>query len=375
MQKATKTVPVWMVLVSILGTAAIIAGSLYLSKLIVGPDFTIHANPKSEAILVSPSPSYPGNGSNDSSGGYFNISLTGVRAFSGVITVRALPPPGVTVSFPGQKPEAIPLADSPQSLILVVNAGFVGNYTLQVIATSGSLSHSVTLSIEVQGLTIRADRNPLVLKPGSSGRVDLTLTSRNGFTDDLRLGCSTMVGACPNTYGVNIGLPFGTIHLPPGGSVHAALTVLSDSYFSSTGSSEIGATTTLGVVTTNLRVVMNESLALQGNSFNSPTNVTLNLLNDGPTEVEIAGYQPPSGYNVSDSIGDRYVSGTGNCAGPVTVACNTLPPNNVTPLAILIGDGYLLLAGNPFTFQPGHYYTVSLETKRNNTFSFTIFDP
>ena len=235
MQKATKTVPVWMVLVSILGTAAIVAGSLYLSELIVRPDFTIHANPKSEAILVSPSPSYPGNGSNDSSGGYFNISLTGVRAFNGVITARALPPPGVTVSFPGQEPEAIPLADSPQSLILVVNAGFVGNYTLQVIATSGSLSHSVTLTIEVQGLTIRADRNPLVLKPGSSGTVDLTLTSRNGFTDDLRLGCSTMVGACPFTYGVRIGLPLGTIHLPPGGSVHATLTVLPTAIFPAKG--------------------------------------------------------------------------------------------------------------------------------------------
>ena len=375
MQKATRTVPVWMLLVSILGTAAIIAGSLYLSEQIFGPDFTIHANPRSEAILVSPSPSYPGNGSNDSSGGYFNISLAGLRAFNGVITVRALLPPGVTVSFPGQKPEAIPLADSPQSLILVVNAGFVGNYTLQVIATSGSLSHSVTLSIEVQGLTIRADRNPLVLKPGSSGTVDLTLISRNGFTDDLRLGCSTIVGACPFTYGVSIGLPFGTIHLSPGGSVHATLTVLSDSYFSTTGSSEISATTRLGVVTTNLRIVMNESLALQSNSFNSPTNVTLNLSNDGPTEVEIAGYQPPSGYNVSDSFGDRYVSGTGVCYGPVVVACNTLPQNNVTPMVILIGDGYILVAGNPFTFQPGHYYTVSLETKRHNTFSFTIFDP
>lgn len=364
-----------MVLVSILGTTAIIIGSLYLSELIVGPDFTIHANPKSEAILVSPSPSYPSNGSNVSSGGYFNISLTGVRAFNGVITARALPPPGVTVSFLGQKPEAIPLADSPQSLILVVNAAFVGNYTLQVIATSGSLSHSLTLSIEVQGLTIRADRNPLVLKPGSSNTVDLVLISRNGLTDDLRLDCSTMGGACSNPYEVRIGLPFRTIHLPPGGSVHATLTVLSDSYFSSTGSSEISATTRLGVVTTNLRIVMNESLALRSNSFNSPTNVTLNLLNDGPTEVEIAGYQPPSGYNVSDSFGDRYVSGTGRCSGPAPVACNTLPRNNVTPLVVLIGDGYLLVAGNPFTFQSGHYYTVSLETKRYNIFSFTIFDP
>jgi hypothetical protein len=365
-----------MVLVSILGTAAIIAGSLYVSELIVGPDFTIHANPNSEAILVSPSPSYPSNGSNESSGGYFNISLTGIRAFNGVITVRALPPPGVTVSFPGQKPEAIPLADSPQSLTLIVNAAFVDNYTFQVIATSGRLSHSVTLSINVQGLTIRADRNPLVLNPGSSGTIDLTLISRNRFTDDLRLGCSTMVGACPFTYGVRIGLPLGTIHLPPGGSVHATLTVLSDNYFSSTGSSEIDATTRLGVVTTNLQIVMNESLALQSNSFNSPTNVTLNLLNNGPTEVEIAGYQPPSGYSVSDSVGDQYVSGTSSlCYGPVTIACNTLPPNNVTPIVILIGDGYLLVAGNPFTFQPGHYYTVSIETKRNNTFSFTIFDP
>jgi hypothetical protein len=185
-----------------------------------------------------------------------------------------------------------------------------------------------------------------------------------------------MVGACPFTYGVRIGLPFGTIHLPPGGSVHATLTVLSDSYFSSSGSSEIDATTRLGVVTTNLLIVMNESLALQSNSFNSPTNVTLNLSNDGLTEVEIAGYQPPSGYNVSDSFGDRYVSGTSyRCGGPVVVACNTLPQSNVAPMVILIGDGYLLVAGNPFTFQPGHYYTVSLETKRNNTFSFTIFDP
>jgi len=94
-----------------------------------------------------------------------------------------------------------------------------------------------------------------------------------------------------------------------------------------------------------------EELIVESYTFNSPTNVTLNIRNVG------TAYATMIAYYVKDSAGDRY-SNT-SWSGP------TAAPN-------LLVHANILIEGNAFTFQTGNSYTIIVITSRNNQFTFTV---
>jgi hypothetical protein len=91
-------------------------------------------------------------------------------------------------------------------------------------------------------------------------------------------------------------------------------------------------------------------LNITSHTLNSPTNVTLKIINSGSVAVTITSYE------VSNSNGQVYTNP--NWSGP------TLAPNAITPINILID-------GKAFTFQSGYAYNVMVVT-RNYHFDFTI---
>jgi hypothetical protein len=93
------------------------------------------------------------------------------------------------------------------------------------------------------------------------------------------------------------------------------------------------------------------TINLDSDQFNSPTNVTLNIRDDGASPVALIAYY------VKDSNGDQYANS--NWRGP------TIPPAAVVPVNILID-------GTTFTFQKGNSYTVTVVTSRNDLYGFTI---
>jgi hypothetical protein len=94
-----------------------------------------------------------------------------------------------------------------------------------------------------------------------------------------------------------------------------------------------------------------EMLAMQSYHVNSPTNVTLTLINAGSLGLHLVA------YNVTESGGATYsnTSWTGLL----------MQPNQVATTNILID-------GQSFTFQYPSAYTVTIITSRNNYFDVTI---
>jgi hypothetical protein len=91
-------------------------------------------------------------------------------------------------------------------------------------------------------------------------------------------------------------------------------------------------------------------LNIVSHTLNSPTNVTLNIMNSGSVAVTLLS------YSVNNAGGQVYASS--NWSGP------TLPASAITPVKILID-------GSAFTFRSGYTYNVTLETTSYH-FDFTI---
>jgi hypothetical protein len=91
-------------------------------------------------------------------------------------------------------------------------------------------------------------------------------------------------------------------------------------------------------------------LNIVSHTLNSPTNVTMRIINSGSVAVSLISYE------VSNSNGQVYTNT--NWSG------STLSPNAITPVNILID-------GKAFTFQSGYAYNVMVVT-RNYHFDFTI---
>ena len=94
-----------------------------------------------------------------------------------------------------------------------------------------------------------------------------------------------------------------------------------------------------------------EDLNIITAAVNSPTNMTIQILNTGSVEIFLIS------FNVRNPYSQPYAND--NWSGPTVI------PNAYTTINLLID-------GNAFTFQSGTYYTITLITSRNNQFTFTI---
>lgn len=105
------------------------------------------------------------------------VGVTGSNGFTGTVTLSAAATPGLfAIIFPTTLTIGPPgFADAAN--LLVLQPSIPGHYTLNVTASSGSLSHTITADpLTVKGFTITPDQ--VVIKPAhKSFRATLTLTS------------------------------------------------------------------------------------------------------------------------------------------------------------------------------------------------------
>src|SRR5712664_637385 len=94
-----------------------------------------------------------------------------------------------------------------------------------------------------------------------------------------------------------------------------------------------------------------EDLNIISSTLNSPTNITIQIINTGSVQISLTS------YDVRNANGRVYSNN--NWSGPA-----------IAPNAIRTTD--LLIDGNIFTFQSGSYYTITLITSRNTVFTLTI---
>jgi plastocyanin len=208
----------------------VIHGSAMTGQFIVSspprtPDFSIGSNPTS--IIVQQGTSVMST-----------IALTSQNGFAGSVTLQTnaapsgqtwtLNPSSVTLSSGGTATSALSVTASATAT--------TGTYTASVTGTSGSLSHSTMVTIQVVGpdFSITASQTSLTIQPGSSATSLISIASQNGFSGALTL--STNAPSSGLSWSLN---PTG-VTLTSGATVTSVLTVNASSATAPTGSYQPG---------------------------------------------------------------------------------------------------------------------------------------
>jgi subtilase family serine protease len=173
--------------VKITGTSGSLTASTTVALTVTAaatPNFTTTASPTSVTVKQGAS-------------GTSSITIASQNAFSSAVTLSATGlPSGVTASF-GTNP-VTPAANGSATSTLTLtasSAAATGTATVTITGTSGSLTHSTTISLTVNPATTGTATFTMSLSPasftvddGATVSTTLTLTSVNGFNAAVTLG-------------------------------------------------------------------------------------------------------------------------------------------------------------------------------------------
>ncbi len=343
-------------------------GSVSVSGTLLNLTVTDAHRPTGSFLLTStPSSIFIQQGMNASS----KITIMSIQGFAGTVTLTTqttsnsisliLTPSLVTLTN-GRTSSTVLYAQAAKNATLTTyNVVITGTSLLGKKILSSSTLVLLTVSTQAD-FSVYATPNPLIVTAGFSNTTNVIVESANGFDGTVSLSATT---------------PFGFIGIMGGQN---PVTVLSGTNSTSTLQVSTNALTSLGnynitVIGTSgtvnhscilrVRVVdpAPESLLLLGSSLFSPTSLSLSLHNAGNTPVTLVA------YTVADSSGDSWTYT--NWTGPVVLAGNS------GQASLLIGSScsQCTYSGVPFAFQQyiiGHNYTVTMTTKLNTQFTYTV---
>jgi len=304
--------------VTVTGTSGSLSHSASINtSVIASSDFSIAANPPTVTFPV---------GSNASS----TINLTSLGNFSGIVSLAesATPSSGLSVSC---SPANVTLSSGGSASSFCNFASSTQNtYTVTVNATSGSLSHVITITVGVGDFSISASSTTVNIQVGSSGTSSVTLRSLAGFSGTINL--STSVTPSGLTASINP----GTISLSAGGSGSSTLTVSS----STVGTYAVTVTGTTGSSTHSITINVNvQDFSLSANPLSlslargGTGTVTINLASlagfSGP--VSLSAVCTPNGPRLSLSSSSVSLSSGGSATSTLTVhTLHKTPPGSYT---------------------------------------------
>jgi hypothetical protein len=179
-----RPVPLWILLIAMLVTASVTTGVILLpSVLSPKPDFT---------MSLSLHPMYlQASGSNQTI-----ITIQPVGNLKGAVTVTTLSSTGLTTKT--QDPQTGGAKDwvilgKGGNLSLVVTDRNVGNFTVNITASSGTIVHSASFPVIVENLTMTSIPSYLTIMRGSTGTAEIDLSSVNGLSDNVFLGSEVLL--------------------------------------------------------------------------------------------------------------------------------------------------------------------------------------
>lgn len=380
--RLSRPVPLWLFLIGLLvvgaGSAAVYYGPRLFSP---KPDFQLSFSPSTvtvrpESVLTSAS-FYDGNGSASS------VTVRSLNGFTGSVSLSATFPSGISGSLTSSTillgSDAALFSGNASTTIRLASTAY-GEYSVQIVATSGGASHSASLQVHSQDVSMQQGQKALSIVQGTTVTSTITFSSVNQFAGNLTLSeqpTQIYHGGFPY-YGywfVNASLSTNAVQLRPGSTASVNLTIgvgnfmLPMSYNFSTIAVYSSAYSTWmwqEQITVTVVAAGEPSLALIGHSLNSATNATLALRNGGPASILI------NYYNVTDSTGD---SVTACLAYPWSMSCGGAVIINAASTGgvnLCLNCAYSFLRGSAFIFQSGKTYTVHIGTSRGNVFSYSV---
>src|SRR5213083_301784 len=211
--------------VAVTGTSGSLSHSAPVTFTVVSSspsDFTISANPTNQTVRA---------GSTAKS----QIVLSSVNGFGGTISLTTSAPP-LCVSCPGWtiNPSSVTLSPggtAASTLTFYTYAGSPGStWVVSVTGTSGSLSHSVSVTFTIvpsgstSDFSMTANPNSLTIPAGSSGTSSIVVTSLNGFDGTVNLYTSPSP-LCPSPQCSHWTINPTSVDLTPNSTAKATLTI------------------------------------------------------------------------------------------------------------------------------------------------------
>jgi len=202
--------------ISIIGSAAVKSkivtetGSLQLTILPPVPDFSISV---SQSSINIPS----------GSSGSVQVTIQSIHGFQLPVDLTVLLPifgPGLTTSFSVNPVTPPTNGQASTTLTLLVNAlDFPQTVPLEISATSGSITHTTSLSLQISSFFIFTQPFPLMIRPGETVVTFAQIVSVNGFSGTVQLGI------VPVPAGVTATLSTNSVTLTNSTSASVALTL------------------------------------------------------------------------------------------------------------------------------------------------------
>ncbi|HVH14715.1 MAG TPA: hypothetical protein VNA15_03230 [Candidatus Angelobacter sp.] len=214
-----------------------------------------------------------------------NLAVTSLDSFSGNVALSMTSPQGLTASL---APDSFSLSANQQvSVGLDLNSTLARDSTVVVTATSGQLSHSISVSVRFTDFSIETSPASVTLLSGSLASSVITLISLNRFWDAVRLSATASVPAISFSFTVT------PVALQPDQTANSTLTIeVADTVSGGNYTVTISGTSNGGLLhqaTVALRVVTDFAV-----SIDSPA-VTLPVGGSAASKLTIAGSQAFSG--------------------------------------------------------------------------------
>jgi len=295
------------------------------------PDFTISANPTNQTVPA---------GSTAKS----QIILSSTNGFSGTISLTTSPPP-LCVSCPGWSinPSSVTLSaggTATSTLTFYTYAGSpASTWVVSVTGTSGSLSHSVsvTFTIVPSGSTsdfaMTANPNSLTIPAGSSGTSSIVVTSLNGFNGTVNLYTSPSP-LCPSPQCSYWTISPTRLDLAPNSTAKATLTIFAGTFVGS------GNVTVYGTSSKLSHSVVVSFKVSQPPDFTLTVSPSSSSVSRGGSTTSTVSIQGTDGFNetvnlyasVSPLLRHGPITSLPSTVGPYSKSTLTVSTSRSTPL-------------------------------------------
>lgn len=298
-----------------------------VSGLTASAGFSLSATPSSQSVD-------PGSGTSYT----VNVSFSG--DFSGTVTLSAAGlPTGAGVTF---SPDS--LSNSGSSTMAVTTAGNTpaGSYPVTISATSGSVSHTTTVTLVVNtassgDFSLGASSGTITVAVNSSSTDTITIVPSGGFTGSVSLSLSGLPRRTSSSFSVN------PVSIADSSSKSSVLTIITNKR-SSTGTYPLTVTATSGSLTKTL------VLTLTIGSTSSP-------------DFSISA--SPSSQTVDPNSSTSFsvnVAASGGFSGSVGLSASGLPTNATASFspASVVGSGPSTLNITTGSTTPTGTYSVTI---------------
>ena len=167
----------------------------------------------------------------------YTVTLTPVNGYTGIVNLTVSSSPVGPMCF--FTPSSLSLALSRNSIMLCRGSG--GQYNITIAATSGSLTHSMSVTLTVRDFRITASLLSLTLLPGETRNTNITLTSIQGLSGNLTVSSSSF------PEGLGLDPASKIINLMTGGIAFLSLAIFSTGS-TAPGNYNVNVTATSGTV-------------------------------------------------------------------------------------------------------------------------------